>query len=474
MKKSKTNGGFTMAGWTTLKNLISAEIKQREEEGCDVKGFYERFEKLGEDKDTLMDFYNELCSLEISKDFPYDEPIELEDIRKSRNAGPRKLNIVDAEDVLKDKFQGAWLGRSIGCALGKPIECGAYMGGSDGRPGWKNVELWFKGANAWPISNYVPTNSTASEEFGLSTIHWGSESLLENIKYMQTDDDIRYTVLGLKLLEEKGLNWDSWDLGKFWHGNLPYDMVCTAETQAYLNFSQVTAHYGIEGKNTKPSDWKEKIHWVRTYLNPYREWIGAQIRVDGYAYGAAGNPELAAELAYKDAAFSHVKNGVYGSMFFGAVISAAFVEKDIDKLIEIGLSEIPNNCRLYHDIKKAVAIAKAASDQLTLAENIYEAFKHYNAVHTNNNAALCVAAIVFAKGDFEKAITTSIFGWDTDCNGATVGSIMGAMVGANNIPEKWSKPLNDTLYSAIPGFHPVAISECAERSYNVFNKIRNS
>jgi ADP-ribosylglycohydrolase len=459
-----------MAGWTTLKNLVKEEIKQREEEGCNVKGYYERFEKLGEDKDEIMSFYNELASLEISKDFPFCEPIELEDIRKDRNEGPRKLNIVESEEQLKDRFHGAWLGRSIGCALGKPIECGHYMAGSNGRPGWKNVELWFKGANAWPISNYVPTNSTAKEEFGLDTIWWSSESLLENIKYMQTDDDIRYTVLGLKLLEEKGLNWDTWDLGKFWHNNLPYQMVCTAETQAYLNFTAVTVNYG----QVKPENWKKDIQWVRTYLNPYREWIGAQIRVDGYAYGAAGNPELAAELAYRDAAFSHVKNGVYGAMFFSAVISAAFVEKDIDKLIEIGLSEIPNKSRLYHDIKTAVTIAKSAEDELQLAENIYKAFKHYDAVHTNNNAALCVASLVFAKGDFEKAITTAVLGWDTDCNGATVGSIMGAIVGAKNIPEKWSKPLNDTLYSAIPGFHPIAISKCAERSYDVFNRIRNS
>lgn len=458
-----------MAGWTTLKNLVKEEIKQRGEEGCNIKGFSERFEKVGEEKEQLMAFYNELASLQITKDFPFDEPIELEDIRKNREEGPRKLYIIESDELLKDRFYGAWLGRAIGCALGKPIECPQYMIGSNGRPGWKNVELWFRGANAWPISNYVPKNSTAREEFGLDTIAWGNDSLLENIKYMQTDDDIRYTVLGLKLLEEKGLNWDSWDLGKFWHENLPYQMVCTAEAQAYLNFTAVTMNY----EDKKPENWREQLNWVRSYLNPYREWIGAQIRVDGYAYGAAGNPELAAELAYRDASFSHMKNGVYGAMFFSAVISAAFVEKDIDKLIEIGLREIPNNCRLYHDIKKSVAIAKEAKDQLQLAENIYEAFKHYDPVHTNNNAALCVASIVFAKGDFEKAITTAVLGWDTDCNGATVGSIMGAIIGAKNIPEKWSKPLNDTLYSAIPGFHPIAISRCAERSYSVFNKIRS-
>lgn len=72
-------------------------------------------------------------------------------------------------------------------------------------------------------------------------------------------------------------------MGHFWLANLPYEMVCTAEKQAYLNLCQ---EYDLlkEGKE------EEFIQWVRSYRNPYREWIGAQIRVDGYAYGAAGNP----------------------------------------------------------------------------------------------------------------------------------------------------------------------------------------
>lgn len=457
-----------MAGWISLKGLIKDEIKQRKEEGCNVHGFTEKLQQCEDDKEKLMELYKDLSSLEISDSFKFYEPIELDKIKIARNDGPRQLTIEISEEELLNKFNGAWLGRSIGCALGKPIEAGDYMGGSHGRAGWKNVELWFKGADAWPISNYVPINSRAKEEYGLDINHDCYKSLLGNIKFMETDDDIRYTVLGLKLLEEKGLDWDSWDLGEFWHKNLPYRHVCTAETQAYLNFANITSHLG-----SKPQNWLQQIVWVRNYLNPYREWIGAQIRVDGYAYGAAGKPELAAELAYRDASFSHVKNGVYGAMFFSAIIAAAFAEKNIDKLIEIALSEIPNNCRLYHDIRKAIAIAKNAESQLELVENIYEAFKDYDAVHTNNNAALCVASLIFAKGDFEKAITTAVLGgWDTDCNGATVGSIMGAIIGAKSIPEKWTKPLNNTLYSEIPGFHPIAISECAERSYNVYKKIK--
>jgi ADP-ribosylglycohydrolase len=462
-------GGYKMAGWDSLRGLVKEEVKQRYEEGCSVEGFEEKVEKAGDDEAKLMGIYKELQGLNISEEFPYVEPSELDEIRKQRTKGPRRLSARLNENQWRDKFLGAWLGRSAGCALGKPVEAGDFMGGSRGNPGWKNVKAWFEGADAWPIQNYTPSKSRAKDELGINISEWCMKSTLENIKFMESDDDIRYTVIGLIMLEEKGLNWDSWDLGKLWHRKLVYQQVCTAETQAYLNFTQVTAHM----KADKPENWKERIDWVRTYLNPYREWIGAQIRVDSYGYGAAGNPELAAELAWRDASFSHVKNGIYGAMFISAMIAAAFVESNPEKIVEIGLSEIPSNCRLYHDVKKAVEIAKKSKEQVELVDNIWEVFKHYHPVHTNNNAALCAAALVFAKGDYEKAITTAVLGgWDTDCNGATVGSIMGAMLGASRLPHKWIKPLNDTLFSEIVDFHPIKISECAERSYKVFRKLQ--
>jgi hypothetical protein len=47
---------------------------------------------------------------------------------------------------------------------------------------------------------------------------------------------------------------------------------------------------------------------------------------------------------------------------------------------------------------------------------------------------------------FERTITIAVqLGYDTDCNGATVGSVIGLVLGANVLPEKWTRPLNDTL-----------------------------
>ena len=59
-------------------------------------------------------------------------------------------------------------------------------------------------------------------------------------------------------------------------------------------------------------------------------------------------------------------------------------------------------------------------------------------------------------------------GWDTDCNGATVGSILGAMLGAKALPQDWVGQFNDTLHSAVFGFDQAHISDLAERSYKTY------
>ncbi|WP_127493717.1 ADP-ribosylglycohydrolase family protein [Paenibacillus glycanilyticus] len=460
-----------MPGWAQLKLLVELEINQRTEEGCDTSGFREQWQDAGEDHDRLMKIYYQLSELEVHPDFAYREPSELEEIRSLRPPGSREYKVEHSEAIWKDKFHGAWLGRLAGCALGKPLETNDFTTGSLNNPGWRNVQRWFEGADAWPIRGYTPIHSRA-EQTGIQIQHGSIKSTREHISFMESDDDVRYTLLGLIMLEEKGLNWDSWDIGDLWHSRLTYKQVCTAETQAYLNYAHVTSHMDSWGK--RPSYGKGAKEWVRTYLNPYREWIGAQIRADGFAYGAAGKPELAAELAWRDASFSHVKNGIYGEMFVAAMIASAFVESDPERIVQAGLSEIPTTSRLAEDVLKAVEIARSTNDQLEMVRLIWDSFNHYDWVHTNNNAALVAASLIFSQGDFEAGITTAVLGgWDTDCNGATVGSILGACLGAKRLPASWVDPLNDTFYADLVGYDPIKVSEVSNRTYEVFRKIRH-
>jgi ADP-ribosylglycohydrolase len=373
-------------------------------------------------------------------------------------------------------MHGAWLGRCVGCALGKPVE--RLMGEKDVLASWQQQKTYLTAiaAREWPLNDYFPATSPAVDRIGPLGC---TPSQREHIAYMESDDDIRYTVLGQIVMQRYGRHFRSAHVANLWTELLPYQQVCTAETQAYRNMVIRYDHFRrpLTPERAAEVDAKTDWQWLTHYVNPYREWIGAQIRVDSYAYAAAGNPQLAAEFAWRDARISHVKNGIYGAMFCSAMIAAAFATSDVREIVRIGLSEIPRTSRLHAEMTQVVAICeKYGCDfdkfEAVIAET-YEILGHrYRAVHTNNNAGVCVLALLLSGGDFAKRITLAVMGGlDTNCNGATVGSIVGAITGAAKAPKHWTGRLNDKLLSLVPDYHPIAISQCARNAVDIFRSV---
>ena len=446
-----------MPGYQRLNILLKEELDQLFEEGYDFNKaeIASEIDSVGEDREKLMAIYNKLSSLSMRLDYKYVEPSDYDSITKESKGGNTKVTI--GEDF--DRFYGAWLGRCIGCALGQPVELWHHAG----------IRKWFEKADKYPINGYVPTHSRAATEDNL-LVNPTHPSTDENINCMITDDDIRYTVLGVMLTDGKGSDFDTYDVGANWVYKLTYRALCKAENQAYLNFSNVD-EFGPWGKPENAMTYFERDK-VNTYLNPYREWIGAQIRIDAYGYAAAGDPHLAAKMAYTDAYLSHTKNGIYGAMFFAALIASAFTCKDIDECVRIAAAEIPTKSRFYEMINRAVNVGKNATSIEQVVNEVNALYPEYNYVHTINNAAACIASIVYSKGKFSDAVALSVMcGMDTDCNGATVGSFMGAFCGEKGIDEHWKKPLNDTLYSGLTYYNPTKISDIARKTIAIHTRI---
>lgn len=458
-----------MAGWTTLRNLVKDEFTQAVEEGRDpaaVEGLRPAFEAAGTDDARLEAVLARLLALPLRADFPFVEPNDLAGIRAERPAGARCLPVPADADWLFDRLYGAWLGRCAGCALGKPVE--GFMGPHNGLSSQERIREYLLGVgpDEYPLRDYIPQHSSSEARTG--TVGCPA-STREGIAFMESDDDIRYTVLGQIVLREKGSTFTPRDVGNAWLTHLPYNFVCTAETQAYRNMVMGFGFHCGQGDDTD-------FDWVATHQNPYREWIGAQIRADSWGYAAPGRPELAAEFAWRDARISHVKNGIYGEMFVAAMLAAAFSLDDPVQIVEAGLAEIPRRSRLHADMRQVLAICRRhgfrAAAFAAVLDEIYALLGHYSPVHTNNNAALVAAGLLLGGQDFEKVITIAVMGgWDTDCNGATAGSIAGAMLGAGRLPARWTAPLHDRLLSQVIDYHPIAISECARRSVEIAGRI---
>ena len=272
---------------------------------------------------------------------------------------------------------------------------------------------------------------------------------------MARDDDMDYPILGLLALEDNGADLTSRNMANTWLNRMPFNFLYTAESAAYRNF--VNRVWPPESA---------------TWRNPFREWIGAQIRADIFDYVAPGWPERAAELAFRDASISHVKNGIYGEMLMAAMLAASFVTSDVEQIVRIGLSEIPANCRLAEAVHDTVGWCQELSDWESVWDRIFEKYGHYHGVHTINNAALVVMGLFFGANDYEQGIVVTVRGgWDTDCTGATVGSILGAKFGADALPEKWIGVLSDRLMSVVRDCNDNRISELAERTHRVANQM---
>ncbi|MEN6372253.1 MAG: ADP-ribosylglycohydrolase family protein [Armatimonadota bacterium] len=375
--------------------------------------------------------------------YPYEEPDDLETIKALRPNGPRRLELNLTDDELKDRILGAWLSRAAGCTLGVPVE-------GQNRA---FIEAWAnKLGQPYPLAEYW------NDHPGIQHPHYSElirNYIKGNIDHVGPDDDIVYTVAGLLILEKYGPDFTTEDVGRAWVEYLPTACTCTAELVALKNLIK-----GLTPPETALTD------------NPYAEWIGADIRSDPWAYAAPGMPELAAEFGWRDARVSHIRNGIYGEMFFSAAISAAFAVKSPREALLVGLTEIPAKCRMAETVTETIDWVDKDRDWDRTWHRIEEKYKGMHPVHTLNNAAITISALLYSEGDFERAISLAVMGgMDTDCNGATTGSLMGAMLGAKNLPNKWTEPFGDRLTTYIHGQPEFSISDLVNRTFNVAKRV---
>ncbi len=452
-----------MTAWDSPYRLLKEEFIQRTDEGCDIpRELREDFAAL--DAEAASDnevwrVYEALMAVPDDDNLAANEPNELEAIRRLRPDGPRDLRWKPESNELVDRMHGAWIGRCVGCALGKPVEHMGMVRDDDGNlDGRRQMRAYLEQRNAWPLRDYFPGTDAGDGKRLVCERSWR-----ENIAYMESDDDLRYTCVGLRIVEDCGPDFTWKDVARKWIDNITVPYFCTAERQAVLNYLE-RARYGADDAD---------IPWIRRFRNPYREWIGAQIRVDGYAWAAAGKPELAAEFAFRDACWTHERNGIYGAMFCAAMEAASFVESDPKRLVEIGLSEIPRRCRLAEAVRQCLEWVDFFEDWEPCMGNVEKTFPKMHAVHTINNALICVLSLFYGKMDTTETPAIAVMcGLDTDCNGATVGGMAGAISGARAFGGELAARLNDTLKPEILSLpEAITLTELARRHARVWEAV---
>ncbi|MBQ7378905.1 MAG: ADP-ribosylglycohydrolase family protein [Clostridia bacterium] len=434
-----------MHPWEVYAFDLMTEYEQCRDEGLCIEPYYDLFTAVsrlpnGEIKKQLGDVIFELVrTLDQKEDYIYVEPSDLDAIKALRKRV--ELPTEYDKDALAGKIHGAWMGRICGCLLGKTVE------------GVRTNELipFLTETGNYPMHRYILKSDITDDMKARYGFPFHATCHADNIDGMPVDDDTNYVVLAQLIIERYGRDFTPLQVSQAWMELQSKNAYCTAERVAYRNFAQ-----GL----VPPAS--------AMYQNPYREWIGAQIRGDYFGYINPGNPEKAADMAWRDASISHVKNGIYGEMFASAMIATAAVTGDIETIILGGLGEIPYTSRLYEDVSSVIAAYKSgmsADDCFAMIHKKYNEYTSHGWCHTISNAMIVAASLLYGEGDFGKSICTAVqTGFDTDCNGATVGSVLGMRAGIDAIPSYWKDPLQDTLHTSIFGVGTVRISECAAKT----------
>ena len=424
-------------------NLLT-EYQQCIDEGLDMEAYKDVFTAVyylpnDETKKKLGDaLFEAVCRAKQREGYPYNEPSDLASIQALRKPHPYAQTV---PTNMEDKLLGAWLGRICGCMLGKSVEC------------IRSDELipFLQETGNFPLHRYILRSDLNDEIRRKYKFPFDGCVYADEIDGMPPDDDTNYTVLYQQIIEKYGRDFTPADVAKTWLNCQPKDAYCTAERVAYCNF--------VNGFQPPMS---------AMYQNAYREWIGAQIRGDYFGYINPGKPELAAEMAWRDACISHVKNGIYGEMFVAAMLSVAAVTDNIRDIILGGLAQIPHTSRLYEAVMQVLTGFEHGISQDDCFRAIHEQFDEHTShgwCHTIPNAMIVVATLLYGGGDYSKSICMAVqAAFDTDCNAATVGSILGMAYGSAIIDEYWRKPIADKIHTSIFGVGTVQISDCVKQT----------
>jgi len=286
---------------------------------------------------------------------------------------------------LFDKVFGCWTGKSIGGTFGAPYESKREfpeLTGFDSPPGQ-------------PLPN----------------------------------DDLDLQLVWLKALEDYGPpGVNERVLGEYWVSYIPPQW----------------AEYGIAKSNMKAGLLPPLSG---DYENNWKDSNGAWIRSEIWACCAPGFPEIAAKYAWYDACVDHgTGEGVYAELFTASLESAAFVESNRERLIKIGLSYIPADCRVARSVGVVMDCYKKGLGWREARQMVLEDSADLGWFQAPANVAFVVIGWLYGEGDFKKSLLIAVnCGDDTDCTAATLGSILGIIQGADALPEDWKKHVGDSI-----------------------------
>jgi hypothetical protein len=382
-------------------------------------------------------------------DFPYDEPNDWESISAGFPDPASHAVFAGTDELLADRLHAAWLGRCAGCQLGKPLE---------GTASPAKIKTVLQTVGSWPLRDYMnpaPEGLTPAQlpdcNFFQRNPEWRNTLCKGRFDHVAPDDDLHYALVALRLLE--------WQGPGFTPAQVLENLLTLSPVQGLWAAGRNLFRTGLYG--VKPP-------WTAFLGNPCRQSLGAQIRCDVFGWCAPGNPALAASMAYRDAVTSQTRNGIYSGIFFAVLLSDVLAHGDIPRAIRTASAYVPPRSRFAEMVRWTCGLCDAEADWEKANAALHARYPaeaaRFN--HSLPNAAIVLLGLLLGRGDFTTSLGITVMaGLDTDCTGATAGSILGCALGTAGIPSHWTEPFHDTLLSDVRGETRVSIAAVAARTH---------
>ena len=330
-----------------------------------------------------------------------------------------------SKDALMDKIKGGWAGQTIGVVYGAPTEfkfCGTLI--PDEIPiGWGE--------------GYVK--------------HWWDRK-------PGLFDDVYNDLTFAEAFQELGLDATSEQLAlRFAYA--PY----------HLAHANQAGRYNVRQGILPP----ESGHWMN---NPHADDLDFQIEADFVGLMAPAMIPQALDIASRVGHIMNSGDGFYGGAYVAGLYSAAFAESDPARIVDLALEGIPeestfwqciNDVRLWH--KKHPSDWKATWFEVLkkwgLDTGCPKGVSLSFDIDAKLNSAYVTIGLLYGGGDFGRSLEIATrCGQDSDCNPATVGGVLGVVLGLDALPSFWKDPVMEIWDLDFEGTD-VSLAKGAQYSY---------
>jgi len=346
-----------------------------------------------------------------------------------------------SEKELHDKISAFWLAQLVGNYYGLPFE-NNYI----------EEPIPFLVDRIYTFKDDEAVNLNRNDWRGFIPI------FMDAVEGAFADDDTDIEFVTLMSVEKYGLDITYPEITEMWKKHINRRIWVANQTARSLMSKGLVAPETGRKENNK--------NWFQ---------IDPQLVNEIWSAFYPGMTKKAGERALWGARITNDDWGTHPTIAYGVMISAAFFEKDVNKLVQMAIDAVPNEGPYAEGIRDVVKWHKENDDWRVTRKMIHDKYFKYkkgsyeapvSVVSSLNNGLCGIMAILYGEGDFMKTVGIAVSaGYDCDNQAATCAALIGVLHGTKCLPPEMVKEFKNQYVCFTRDDVPIAtpLSDIEER-----------